>query len=161
MGTTTLRQALVGIKRRTLILAAPALLLTRRTQAAAHPKIEVIRPWVRFSHELETSAYFTLLNHTDEADELTSVTSPLAERCTLQKVKWKGLTMSLVDLASVKVPAMSRLEFTPKDLRVTIKFAKAMDRSEVVPLMLTFAKAGQVEMKAEPTERMLGPPRGP
>ncbi len=161
MRDATLRQAQVRIKRRTLILAAPALLLARRTLAAAPPKIEVIRPWVRYVRELETSAYFTLLNRTEDDDQLTGVTSPLAERCTMQKVTWKGLDMSLVDQASVKVPAMSRVEFNPKALRVTIRFAKAVDRSEMVPLTLTFTKAGHVEVMAELTERMLGPPRGP
>lgn len=161
MGSTTLRQAQDGIKRRTLILAAPTLLLTRRAFAAAPPKIEVIRPWVRYSRSPETSAYFTLLNRTEDDDELTGVTSPLADRCTIEKATWKGMNMSLVGQASVKVPAMTRLEFNPKSLRVTIKLAKTMDRSATVPLTLTFARAGQVDVRAEPTERQLGPPRGP
>ena len=157
----TLRQATVGIKRRALILAAPALLLARRTLGAAGPKIEVIRPWVRYSLDLETSAYFTLLNHAEDADQLTDVTSPLAEHCAIQKVTWKGMNMSLVDQATVKVPPLSRLEFNPKAYRVTLKLAKAMDRTDPVPLTLTFAKAGRIEVKAEPTNRLLGPPRGP
>jgi copper(I)-binding protein len=164
MGDTTLRQAHDSIKRRlarrTAVLAAPLLVFARGALGAT-PRIEVIRPWVRYTRTLESSAYFTLLNRTEDDDQLIAVTSPLAERCTIQKVSWKGLVMSLVDQPTVKVPAMSRLEFNPKSLRVTIRFAKAMDRAQDVPLTLTFAKAGQIEVKAEPTERQLGPPRGP
>lgn len=48
MVDTTLRQAPDRIKCRTLILASPALPFTRRTFAPAMPKIEAIRPWVRY-----------------------------------------------------------------------------------------------------------------
>lgn len=161
MADTTLRQGQAGIKRRTLILAAPMALLARRTRAAAYPKIEVSRIWVRFTRDLESSAYFTLLNHTEETDQLTGVTSPLADKCTLQKVKWKGLDMSLVDLPQIPVPPMARIELNPKSVRVTIKFTHPMDRSTPVPLILAFAHAGHIEVNAEPTERQLGPPRGP
>lgn len=160
------------MNRRTALKIIPgALAMTAASQALMVPAlgadaksvngaIELRNIWARASKSEDTTAYLDILNHGTTSDNLIAVNSPLAERCVLQKTHWSGLTMSTVAVTSISIPAMGRVRLTPGGTYIEILgLSQSLEGRNDLPLSLTFSEAGQIDVTAELTMRLLGPTR--
>jgi copper(I)-binding protein len=127
---------------------------------SANGTIEIQGAWARATTARDTTAYLDIVNHGTNADRLVAVHSPLAEKCTLQNTRWRGLTVKAVAMVGIAIPAMARVTLKPGGMYVQLVglVGSVGDRRDL-PLSLTFAEAGEVDVTAALTVRMLGPTR--
>lgn len=128
------------------LLASPLL-------AQAHEysigKIEIDHPW---SREMPPSApnaaaYFTLHN-AGEADRLSAVSTPLAQKAELHEHIHRDGLMKMQQVEAVDVPAGGAVQFAPMGYHVMLFGLKQqMKDGERFPLTLHFDKAGDVEVE--------------
>jgi copper(I)-binding protein len=125
---------------------------------SANGAIEIHDAWARASKSHDTTAYLDILNHGTTADMLVSASSPLAERCVLQRMRWRGLTPSAVAMKSIAIPALGRVSLKPGGIYIQmLGLSQSLDSRNDLPLSLIFSEAGQVDVTAEVTVRLLGP----
>jgi copper(I)-binding protein len=118
--------------------------------------IEVTEVWARVFGD-ETSIYVTIVNHTQNDDALLSVTSPRADRMTLQRVSVKKMKANRRGLDSIRVPAMGKVRLRPGGQYIAIEqLREPLRPGESIPVTLIFRKAGQVETAAIVNNQSLG-----
>lgn len=118
--------------------------------------IEVTEVWARVFGD-ETSIFVTIVNHTQDDDALLSVTSPRADRLTLQRVSVKKMKANRRGLDSIKVPAMGRVQLRPGGQYVAVESIREPLRpGESIPVTFAFRKAGRIETVALVNNQSLG-----
>jgi periplasmic copper chaperone A len=124
-----------------LTFAAFALCAPAFAHSYQQKTIQIGHAWSLPTDSSETQAFFPLLNVGAEADQLLSMTSPMAKRVTY------------VDRLGTEQKTLPLLPKTPVALRkggAHIKLgglSRALKHGDKVPLTLTFAKAGRITIE--------------
>jgi len=122
--------------------------------AAAHHyeagDLHIGHPWSRETPpNAQTAAvYLTIHNHGGQDDRLLSAETPAAERVELHEHVHQDGLMKMQPVAEVVISAGETVKFAPGGLHLML-FApsKHYQDGERFPLILTFARAGKVEVK--------------
>jgi copper(I)-binding protein len=122
--------------------------------------VTVTDAWARESAmaEGDGAAYFTITNGSTVDDELTavSVSTDIAESAQMHETVVATETtmagdgmMSMKEVTSVTIPAGGDVHFEPGGYHVMlIELVKPLEVGQTIPLTLTFAKAGTIEVTA-------------
>jgi copper(I)-binding protein len=123
---------------------------------SANGYIEVVNAWTRPDGPTERTVYMEIINHGTTDDRLDSLSAPQAEKCVLEKSKWKGLNMTTDRLNSLPVPAMSRTQLKPGGTYIrALQVKTPYDVKIAFPLTLHFVNSGTVDVTAAISTRML------
>ena len=147
-----------------LALLLPALLLSLATPNLAHAQaanrlVEITDAWVRLPTEGggPATAYFSIFNKSHEEDHLVRVTSTVAERSTLQRMRIENFRAVFDTVPRISIDAVDRLRLKPGDYQVTLQqLTRPLRVGESVLLTLTFQRAGRLEVNARVSNQMLG-----
>jgi copper(I)-binding protein len=124
-----------------------------RTQvdAATAAGLIVTDTWARATPTAAIgAAYFTIANHTAEADTLLSVATPLAAQAELHRTITAAGMARMRPAGEVIVPAGHTLKAEPGGLHVMLyELVRPLAAGEAIPLTLTFARAGAVTVMLE------------
>jgi periplasmic copper chaperone A len=101
--------------------------------------------------------YLTIVNRGNEADTLLAITTPRAKAATLHETTMQDDIMKMRELDGLEIPAGREvmLEAGAKHIMLT-GLSAGFKEGEVVPLEMTFEKAGLVTLEAvvgKPTAR--------
>lgn len=121
--------------------------------------VEIEDAWVRMSKDNEklASAYFTILNKSEEQDFLVGVTSSVSERAILQEMRIKNFRARYETVAKLSIGPIERRHLSPDGYQVTLEgLPRPLRIGEDVLLTLTFERAGRVEVVAKVSNQMLG-----
>ncbi|MGI9372351.1 MAG: copper chaperone PCu(A)C [Hyphomicrobiales bacterium] len=107
-------------------------------------------PWVRVTLPGRPgAAYVSVHNMGKEDDKIVAASSPAAEKVELHTHAMKDGVMKMRQVEFVEVPANAMIELKPGGHHLMIFGLKELPKpGEMVPLTLTFEKAGPVEIKA-------------
>ncbi len=107
-------------------------------------------PWARVTLPGRPgAAYVHVHNMGKEADKIISASSPNAERVELHTHTMKDGVMKMQQVEFVEVPANAMVDFEPGGLHFMIFGLKEIPKpGDMLPLTITFEKAGSVEIKA-------------
>ncbi len=121
--------------------------------------IQIEEAWVRISKDnvAVASAYFTILNKSEEDDYLIGVTSSVSERALLQEMRIENFKAKYNTISKLSIGAIERQKLRPSGYQVTLEGLKRPLRiGENVQLTLTFERAGRIEIVANVSNQMLG-----
>ncbi len=91
---------------------------------------------------------FMKIENAGAADQLLSVSSPVAGEVQLHEMAMDGTVMKMRQVKDIAVPANGSVELKPGGLHLMFMNIKApLSAGETVPVKLKFAKAGEVELK--------------
>ena len=129
-------------------LIAGAFLATAPAATAAAATIAVSEAYIRAPQpgSQVASGYLHIANKGTEADTLIAVRTAAAAVAGVHEMKMDGPVMQMRPVsAGVAVPGGSELVLKPGGLHIMLeKLAKPLAPGAVVPVVLTFAKAGDV-----------------
>ena len=92
--------------------------------------------------------FMKIENKSGPADQLVSVSSPIAGEVQLHEMAMEGNVMKMRQVQGISVPAGGAVELKPGGLHIMFINIKApLTAGETVPVKLKFAKAGEVELK--------------
>ncbi len=138
------------------ILTATCLTLMFATQANADDAgivrvgdLMIDQSWARASigKAPNSAAYMTLTTHGDVADRLISVATPIAEAAELHNHIMEGDIAKMRQIEAVDVKPGEPINLEPGGLHVMLMGLKEeLKAGDVVPLTLTFEKAGDVTL---------------
>ena len=121
----------------------------------------ISHPWSRQSPMAADVAagFLVLTNEGKEADRLIKVETPISAVAQLHDMKMEGDVMKMAELPDgIAIPAGATVELKPKSLHIMFMGLKSQPaEGESFPAMLTFEKAGKVEVEFEvlaPTAHM-------
>ena len=124
-------------------------------QLAAHAHgfqlgaIAIGHPWARATVPGQPggAGYLSLDNRGPAADRLLSARAAVAERVELHEMWMEGDVMRMRQRDAIAVPAGAKVEFRPGGAHLMLIGLKApLKTGEKFPLVLTFEKAGTVEV---------------
>ncbi len=124
--------------------------------------LTIANPWARPTAECQKNgaAYLSIKNGGSEADKLVSAESPAADTTHLHEtVNENGVMKMLAVKGGIEVRPDSTFEFKPGGYHIMlIGLKKRLVEGQTVPLTLTFARAGavNVEVKVEKTPAPMG-----
>lgn len=127
-----------------------ALTWTGHATAADDPAIAVEAPFARATASTARTgaAYMTLVNRGTETDRLVGASTPNADKVELHMVEREGDVMRMRQVAAIDLPAGQRVALAPGGYHVMLLGLKGpLKQGETVPLTLTFARAGAVEVQ--------------
>ncbi|MDJ0949746.1 MAG: copper chaperone PCu(A)C [Alphaproteobacteria bacterium] len=132
---------------------AVAILMVVATAATAadvkHGELMISDAWARASVVKNGAAYVTIMNHGTKADRLIKAASPVAAKVELHTHVMEGDVVRMRQVKAIEVGAQSHTELKPGGLHIMMMGLKQpLKEGEMVPLTLTFEKAGQVELMA-------------
>ena len=91
--------------------------------------------------------FMKIENKSGPADQLVSVSSPIAGEVQLHEMAMEGNVMKMRQVQDISVPAGGAVELKPGGLHIMFINIKApLTAGETVPVKLKFAKAGEVEV---------------
>lgn len=142
--------------RRSLFLATlGAFALLHATGAAAHEyaagDLRIAHPWTRPTSAGAPAAagYMEITNVGRKADRLVSASSPAAARVELHQTSMDGGVMRMKALPEgVEIPPGGTIRLAPGGLHLMLFSPRtAFNEGDRKPLVLTFARAGRVEVE--------------
>ena len=139
----------------TVLLALPA----AAADSVRPSGIAVEQAWARATPPgASTGAVYLTLSVTATAtDRLVKVESPAARAAELHSMSVEGGVMKMRPVAAIEVNPGTKTELKPGGLHIMlIGLRKPLVEGDVVPLSLTFAHAGRIEVQA--TVRKAGSP---
>ena len=96
------------------------------------------------------AAFFTVRNHSDQADRLLSAESSIAEFAELHAHMHEGDVMRMVKVDAIDIPAHSDLTLEPGGYHIMlINLHKPLVAGQQLPLTLHFKHAGQVAVTVQ------------
>ena len=112
--------------------------------------LEIVHPVAKITIPGRPGAAFMTINNAgSEADRLVSATSPSAERIELHTHLMEDGVMKMREVEAIDVPANGAAELKPGGLHIMMFGLKAETAvGDMVPITLTFEKAGSVEVEA-------------
>lgn len=127
------------------------------TPAAAHDfkagALKLDHPWTRATAGSVGAGYVTIVNTGKAADQLVSASSPVASKTEIHTMTMDGGVMKMRPLPNgLGIPAGKTTSLKPGGYHLMLIGLKApLVEGKLVPLTLTFAKAGtvKVELKVE------------
>jgi copper(I)-binding protein len=130
-----------------------ALMLAMST-ALAHDyqvgDLKIAHPWTRATPPAAKmgGVFLSVNNLGAEGDTLLKAESPVAEVTELHQMEMLDGVMKMRKVESLAVPARGELKLAPGGLHIMlINLKQGLKEGEKIPLKLTFAKAGVVEVK--------------
>ncbi|QLG87490.1 copper chaperone PCu(A)C [Chitinibacter bivalviorum] len=130
-----------------------ALMLAMGT-AAAHDyqvgELKIAHPWTRATPPAAKmgGVFLSVNNLSKEGDTLLKAESEVAEQAELHQMSMVDGVMKMRQVPSINVPASGEVKLAPGGLHIMlINLKQALKEGEKIPLKLTFAKAGTVEVK--------------
>jgi hypothetical protein len=113
-------------------------------------KLMVTDSWVRMTMTgRPAGGYMIVHNMGDAADRLVGAATPMAERVELHTHIKDGDVMKMRRVAHVDVPPRGKVTFRTGSYHLMIFGLKhAMKKGDMLPLTLTFEKAGRLDIKA-------------
>ncbi|QLI82847.1 copper chaperone PCu(A)C [Chitinibacter fontanus] len=130
-----------------------ALMLAMST-AMAHDyqvgELKIAHPWTRATAPAAKmgGVFLSVNNLGTEGDTLLKAESEVAEATELHQMEMVDGVMKMRQVPSIVVPAKGELKLAPGGLHIMlINLKQALKEGEKIPLKLTFAKAGVVEVK--------------
>jgi copper(I)-binding protein len=104
-------------------------------------------------------AYLTITNDGKTDEELVSVSSPVAGAVELHEMSMQGAVMKMRKLdKGIAIPAGKTVDLAPGGLHMMFtKVKQPFKQGDTVPVTLTFAKAGSVDVALPVTG--LAPPK--
>jgi copper(I)-binding protein len=92
--------------------------------------------------------FFTVKNNGSADDQLLSVASPAAGQVQIHEMSMQGNVMKMRELKDgIAIPAGKTVELTPGNLHLMfMKVTTPFKQGDKVPVTLTFAKAGKVDL---------------
>ncbi len=141
-------------------LVAGALALFGAGASQAHEyrtgDLTIFHPWARPAAEGQNgAAYLTIKNGGKDAETFVSAESPVAEKTELHETRDENGVMKMRAVKEgVEIKPGSSLEFKPGSYHIMlIDLKKPLEEGAMVPLKITLAKAGtiDVDVKVEKT----------
>lgn len=117
----------------------------------ADESITVENAWVRDAspHAEMSAAYLTIMNHSAQAQTLTSVSSPQFQQAEVHKTQMVNGQVHMQREDNVTVPAHGSLEFKPGEYHLMlIHPVHALKEGDMVELRLQFKGARQLTVQA-------------
>ena len=139
------------------IAFATVVFLVSCTAAHAQTKPVVIEnAWVRL-YEGTVSAYFQILNNSEEPDRLLAVSTPVADKAQLMRTRIRSgkYTYQAIDSLEIASFADPRLRPGGNFVRLT-DVKRDLHVGETVPLTLKFERSGTIEVSARISNQLLG-----
>ena len=136
---------------RTLIVGAA--LMAAAAVARAHDykigSIVIGHPWARATPVKVGGAYMTLRNTGAAPDRLIKVASPAAEKSEIHETKIEGGTAMMRPAGPLELKPGATIELKPGGLHVMLMgLERPLKEGESLKLVLTFEKAGTIEVEA-------------
>lgn len=95
------------------------------------------------------AVYLMLMNHGASNDKLVKVTTPAAETAEVHETIMDGDVMKMRPVDALEIPAGGSITLQPGAMHIMLVGLKApLKEGDVVPLELTFEKAGVVKLDA-------------
>jgi copper(I)-binding protein len=140
------------MKRFFMILLAGIIMLSACTTAAG---IEVSKAWARPATQGGNGAvYFVLHNGSADADELTGVSSEIAEVVEMHETKMEGDVMQMQQVMSIPVGAGDSVELMPGGLHIMlIGLKKDLKAGDEIEITLHFANSEDITVTAPVQEQ--------
>lgn len=116
-------------------------------KTSAAKAIAVEAPWVREAPPgaRVLGAYMTLVNGSDQADRLLSVSSPLAGEVEIHRMTVKNGMMDMEPISFLTVPARGEVKLQPGGLHLMIYGMKRdLKEGDRLPMELKFEHAGTI-----------------
>jgi periplasmic copper chaperone A len=108
--------------------------------------IEIDHPWSRASAGRTGVVYLTIKNSGAADDQLTSVSTPIADKAQLHTTVNDNGVMKMRPIAALPVKHGGEVTLKPEGMHVMlIDLHHPLTAGETFPVTLTFAKAGQIE----------------
>jgi periplasmic copper chaperone A len=129
------------------LLACPALArdYTAGSLTIEHPYARPTPPGARTG-----AVYFTIRNAGREADRLVEVASPAAQTVEMHTMTMDGNMMRMRPVAGIDIPAGGTVALAQGGYHVMfVGLAHSFSAGDQVPVTLTFAKAGPVQIAAD------------
>ena len=144
---------------RSLIFAAGLLAATAPARAHDYKigAIVIDHPWARATPVKVGGAYMTLRNTGAAPDRLIKVASPAAETAEIHETKIEGGTATMRPAGALVLKPGATIELKPGGLHLMLMgLARPLKEGESLKLVLTFEKAGTIEVEA-PVEKAGAP----
>jgi Uncharacterized protein conserved in bacteria len=128
------------------------------TKAQSAKKIQVEAPWVREAPPgaRVLGAYMTLVNGSEQADRLLSVSSPLAGEIEIHRMTVKNGMMDMEAIPFLTVPAKGEVKLQPGGNHLMIYGMKReLKEGDRLPLELKFEHAGTLSIDV-PVRKVMG-----
>ncbi|HEY7609701.1 MAG TPA: copper chaperone PCu(A)C [Alphaproteobacteria bacterium] len=139
-----LAQFITAILGSACVFAAPALAHEYKQGA-----IVIEHPWTRATPVKVGGAYMKLRNTGTAPDRLVKVTAPAAEKVEVHETKVEGGMAMMRPVGPVALAPGATVEFKPGGLHVMLMgLAKPLKEGDRLKLVLTFEKAGTIEVEA-------------
>ena len=140
---------------RLLKIAAALFFLAAPAHAQSKPVV-VEDAWVRV-YNGTVSAFFQILNNSEEPDRLLSVTTPVADKAQLLRTRATGSRYTYQPLESLDVGGFEAPRLRPGGIHVRLTgLTRELRVGDAVPLTLRFARSGTVEVTAHVSNQLLG-----
>lgn len=129
-----------------LVTLSFGLAVGARAADAGQGPISVRDAWARASATSNSAAYFTVEN-LGEADRLTAVSTPRAEKAELHTTIEEGNVMKMRPVDRLDIPAQGSVTLKPQGLHVMLIGLKGpLKAGETLPLTVHFEKAGDIQV---------------
>lgn len=127
-------------------------LLQKAPTLAEQKDIEIINPWVRDMPPTSkvTAAYMTIKNHSNQDEKLIGLSSSIAKEGQWHVTQIENSNAHMKELLSIVIPANGAVVLKPgaqHGMLMGLEFG-ALQRSETVPLILTFEQRGMKRIDA-------------
>lgn len=117
--------------------------------AAEAGSVTVTEAWARTSVSANGVAYATIRNDGAATDELVGASTPLADHADLHITKEEGGIMKMRSVKSIAIPARGTVTLAPGGFHIMLMgLRKPLREGERIPLVLTFRKAGTIDVEA-------------
>ena len=112
--------------------------------------IEVREVWARSAMKgRSAAAYLEIVNHGSEPDRLVAADSPVAEKVSLHRHTMVEGVMKMRPVPAIEVPGGGTVVLQPGGFHIMLmKLREPLKSGMQIPLTLTFARAGTVEVVA-------------
>jgi copper(I)-binding protein len=111
--------------------------------------IVVERPWARATPARVGGAYLTIRNRGNAPDRLIGVSSPAAEKAEIHETKTRGGTASMHAVGTLEIKPRATVQLKPGGIHLMLMgLQRPLKEGERLKLVLTFEKAGAIEVEA-------------
>ncbi|MGE4061736.1 MAG: copper chaperone PCu(A)C [Rhodospirillaceae bacterium] len=141
---------------RSLKFALAALVVSAAPALAQAKPVVIENAWIRL-HEGMVSAYFHILNNSEEPDRLLAVSTPRAEKAELLRTRIRSGKYVYQPVTDLEITGYDDERLRPGGLFVRLSGVK--DRlavGDIVPLTLRFERSGTIEVTARVSNQLLG-----
>lgn len=137
------------------ILLVLAVLAAAVSPSLAHDekseRLTISHPWTRATAATQKAAavYMQISTNGSETDRLIGAFSPDADVTQIHTIRQDGDVLRMRAIEAVDIPADGKVELEPGGIHIMLIGLKApLFEETVIPLTLTFEKAGTVEIEA-------------